>query len=366
MRIKSRIKTIMNDSKRGRLFSLESLLTIAEIGYRLIVRLRAAGYRVHVLPTRKLPCYVISIGNLTVGGTGKTPVTVYVAELLQRHGYQTVVISRGYKGKAEKKGGIVCDGTRILIDPIQAGDEPWMMAKRLNNIPIIVGANRFEAGRRAIKQFNPQVILLDDAFQHLKLFRDLDLVLLDHQRPYGNSRLLPRGPLREPAAAIQRADAVVLTRSSASDPDNAAFYHKPVFQCAHVPRLVEMLGANSGRPDPESLQGIQGKRVFAFSGIANNDAFLQTLRGFKCHIVGFAEFGDHHRYTDQDLSRIVRSASDRSAEIISTTEKDYARIRIGHDWSIGLVVVGIDIAFRDEAFDRFILNRIEQTRNQGI
>jgi tetraacyldisaccharide 4'-kinase len=371
MRLKSHIETLMNDSKKDRIFSLGYLLSVVSIGYDLVVRLRATGYRKHVFQTRKLPCYVISIGNLTTGGTGKTPVTVYVAEFLKGLGYRTAIISRGYKGKAEKKGGVVHDGHRFLLDPDQAGDEPWMMAKRLKTVPIIVNANRIAAGLLAIEQFDPEVILLDDAFQHLKLFRDLDLVLLDRHRPFGNGCLLPRGSLRERVDALVRGDAVVFTRSDitkspSANATDAKFDHMPVFECAHVPYVAEIVDTDGNRQEPGNLQGYQGKRVFAFSGIAKNHDFFQTLRAFKCHIVGSAGFADHHRYTDKDLVFIARSALNRSAEVILTTEKDHARMQAGRNWPIPLVVVGINIHFKDDAFDRFILGRLEQIKDQQI
>ena len=236
----------------------------------------------------------------------------------------------------------------------------------------VIGNAMFDvAEATALDRAESAVILLDDAFQHLKLFRDLDLVLLDRQRPFGNGHLLPWGRLREPRIALQRADAVILTRSdmarpAAPDPGNAAFFSKPVFECAHVPRLAQMIDAKNRGPNPENLQDIQGKRIFAFSGLANNDAFLQTLYEFKCYIVGFADFGDHHRYTGQDLTRIVQSAKELSADILSTTEKDYARIHNILNLPMGLMVVGIDIDFRDDAFNNFIMSRLEKIKGQDI
>ena len=156
---------------------------------------------------RSVSVPVVSVGNITVGGTGKTPMTIYVAQKLQQSGVRVAVISRGYKGRAESGGGVVSDGRNLLMDSEQAGDEPYLMAGRLKNIPVIVGKNRFAAGMLAINKFQSEVIVLDDAFQHLKLSRDIDLILLDYTRPFGNTHLLPRGILREPVTALRRATA---------------------------------------------------------------------------------------------------------------------------------------------------------------
>ena len=211
--VKKKIQEIMTGGREiGSLFLTLFLFAIS-VGYGGIVRLRETLYKKGLLQSKRLPCPVISIGNITVGGSGKTPMTIYVAELIKHLGYGVAIISRGYKGQAEKIGGVVCDGRRICMGPDTAGDEPFMVAQRLKTVPVIVGQNRFKAGRLAIREFKPDVLLLDDAFQHLKLHRDLDIVLLDSKAPLGNTYLFPRGTLRESASALSRGDAVVLTRS---------------------------------------------------------------------------------------------------------------------------------------------------------
>ena len=194
-------------------FFLGYFLSMASKIYGGGVKLRQKLYQKGLVKSKRLPCMVISVGNLSVGGTGKTPMTIYLANLIQDFGNKAVVISRGYKGRAEKAGGIVSDGKVLLMGPETAGDEPYMMAVKLKNVPVIVGKNRFEAGMLAVRTFKPEVLVLDDAFQHLKLERDLDLVLLDCQRPFGNGHMLPRGIMREPVSALSRADALILTRS---------------------------------------------------------------------------------------------------------------------------------------------------------
>ena len=212
-------------------------LTLLSKAYGAGVRLRRDGYALGFLKSRKLPCTVISIGNLTTGGTGKTPMTIYVAERVRQLGYRVAVISRGYKGAAEKNGGIVSDGNAILMDPNTAGDEPFLLAASLKGIPVLVGHDRYQSGMKAINRFQTEVVILDDAFQHLALFRDLNLLLLDSTMPFGNGRLLPRGTLREPAAALRFSDALIMTRSprpfcSPAEPWAKA---RPVFCAIHEP-----------------------------------------------------------------------------------------------------------------------------------
>ena len=169
----------MNSRGNPSVPSLASLLHGISIFYGAAQRLRATCYRHRVFPSRELPCKVISVGNITVGGTGKTPMTIHVAAEIKRAGFNVVIVSRGYKGRAEKHGGIVSDGRTLYMDAELAGDEPYLIACRLKGVPVVVGKNRFAAGMLAIGKYQSDVIVLDDAFQHLKLKRDIDLVLLD-------------------------------------------------------------------------------------------------------------------------------------------------------------------------------------------
>ena len=357
-RIRKKIETIITENRKDRLFSFESFLFMVSLVYGGAVRLREAFYKNSILKPKKLPCFVISIGNLTVGGTGKTPMTIYMAKLIKSLGYKVAIISRGYKGGAEKTGGIVSNGHTVLMESDKAGDEPFMMASKLKDIPVVVGQNRFEAGCLAIQEFNPDVIVLDDAFQHLNLKRDIDIVLLDCGRPFGNAHLLPRGILREPISALKRSDAFVLTRSdSVSDYIRQAFMHKienlapgrPVFRSFHVPNQTF------------TSDLLYGRRVVAFSGLARNNDFRRTVENLKCDLIDFLEFSDHHKYTEIDLQTIIQSSINAQAEFILTTEKDYVRIYGKTSWPVELVVVGIELFLGDDenAFVDFIKNRLE-------
>jgi tetraacyldisaccharide 4'-kinase len=378
--VKKKVESIINSRGNIPASPLVSLLHAASAVYGSAQRLRAGCYRRNLLPSQKLPCHVISVGNLTAGGTGKTPMTIYLAARLRKAGVRVAVISRGYKGGAESSGGIVSDGRDLLMNAEQAGDEPFLMASRLRDIPVVVGKNRYEAGLITVEKFQPDVIILDDAFQHLKLKRDIDIVLLDCARPFGNSHLLPRGNLREPTAALSRASACILTRSRGeTDQATTAGIARikslapriPIFISSHEPYMYKVK-AGSQRPLnqidnfllPDQIEDIKQHRVFGFSGIARNDDFRRTVEKFGCTIGGFSAFSDHHQYRGDDLVKIAEAARQAGSDCLITTEKDHARIAHQKPLSIDLVVVGVRIAFSGDDdhqdFMSFIRSRIAQ------
>ena len=358
-------------------FFLGNFLSMASKIYGGAVKLRHKFYQKGVVKSRRLPCRVISVGNLSVGGTGKTPMTIYLAKLIQDFGNKAVVVSRGYKGRAEREGGVVSDGKVLLMGPETAGDEPYMMAVNLKNVPVIVGKNRFEAGMLAVRKFKPDVLVLDDAFQHLKLGRDLDLVLLNCRRPFGNGHILPRGILREPVSALSRADALILTRSDdvLLDAKNAihglknrsSTADKPIFSAFHVPYVHNVIKGKTRISEQkthslstESLEVLKGRKAFIFSGLADNDEFHRTVQSLDCVVSGSMEFPDHHSYSGVDIENIFQSARHANADCLVTTEKDYVRISYRNTYPVDLVVLGINIAFGDEShdFQTFIQNRL--------
>ncbi|MGB2928479.1 MAG: tetraacyldisaccharide 4'-kinase [Desulfobacterales bacterium] len=371
--VKRKIQAIMTGGGESGSLLLKPFLFAISIGYGGIVKLRETLYKKGLLQSKRLPCPVISIGNITVGGSGKTPMTIYIAEFIQHLGYGVAIISRGYKGEAEKIGGVVCDGRIICMGPDKAGDEPFMIARRLKTVPVIVGQNRFKAGILAIQEFKPDVLLLDDAFQHLKLNRDIDLVLLDSKKPFGNTYLFPRGTLRETVSALLRGDAVILTRSdvgkpAALDQIKSVVPRKPIFHSFHTPYIYKIVTGNSlESPDRLNISSkydfdiFKSKRVFAFSGIASNDDFRRTIKSFKCKLENFSGFPDHHTYSNRELDEIVKSAMDLSVEFIFTTEKDYVRIAHKIKWPIHLIIIGIEISFgeNDIDFKSFIKSRLQ-------
>jgi tetraacyldisaccharide 4'-kinase len=374
--IKKKIESVMSSQGATSVSRLASLLLVISTFYGTAQKLRANCYRQNILRPQKLPCKVISVGNMTVGGTGKTPMTIYVAQKLQQLGTRVAVISRGYKGGAESSGGVVSDGRNLLMGPEQAGDEPFLIAGRLENIPVIVGKNRFAAGMLAIRKFQSEVIVLDDAFQHLKLRRDIDIVLLDYTRPLGNTHLLPRGILREPVSALRRATACILTRSP-TGPDEAAatipagikayMPDIPIFTSSHHPYMYTVksaiptpFNAISHFIAPHDSDQIKYKKVYGFSGIARNDDFQRTVATLGFTPMGFFEFSDHHKYSRDDLKKMIRIAQAAGADCLITAEKDHARIAHQKPLSMDLVVVGVRIEFcgNGQDFISFIESRL--------
>ncbi|MCF8109891.1 MAG: tetraacyldisaccharide 4'-kinase [Desulfobacteraceae bacterium] len=343
---------------------LAGLLYWASRVYGGAVRLRNFCFRNGVFQTRALPCRVISVGNITVGGTGKTPMAIYMAKLIQQMGYRPAVLSRGYKGGAEKDGAVVSDGRNLLADFQTAGDEPLLMACRLNGVPVLVGGNRYKSGMRAVAEFDPDMIILDDGFQHRAIYRDLDLVLMDARQGAGNGFLLPRGVLREPVSGLGRAHALVATRVNQA-PDFAGAVDAapgiPVFRANHDPYVAGIYPGNddsavsaSGLSESYDFSLMENRRIFAFSGIAQNLEFRDMLECRLGKLSGFSGFADHHSYTQKDLQAIVEASRKSSCELLATTDKDFVRIAGRLPASVSVAVIGVHLVFTDtQEEDRF-------------
>lgn len=345
-------------------FPLQTLVSIGSKAYSAGSQLRIHAYRYGLLKQRRLPCCVISIGNITVGGTGKTPMTLYLAELLNELGFRVAVLSRGYRGLGENTGGIVSDGQRLLMDVRQAGDEPFLLAVKLlkKGVPVIIGKNRVASGQLAVKRFRPDAILLDDGFQHLRLKRDIDIVLLDAKTPFGNGYVLPRGPLRESVNNLARCNGIIFTRCRPEMLDSAimdipssarktdlADMTKYFFGSCFKLRFFRALsgdGSNSssnGATVSEAGSWLNEKSVFLFSGIARNDEFRRAARSFGCRIAGFCAYPDHYMYSQNDLKDIDEKAVRSGAEIVLTTEKDWVKVSTQQKFSIPCGVIGIEV-----------------------
>jgi tetraacyldisaccharide 4'-kinase len=382
IRIKKNIdKVITGDNKNGSTW-FPPILSVASTVYGGAVKLRRTFYNRGIFKSKRLPCFIISIGNIVAGGTGKTPMTMYVSETVEQWGYKTVIISRGYKGKAERHGGVVSDGRSLLMTPEAAGDEPYMMAAKLKNVPVVAGKDRVKMGRLAIREFNPDVLVLDDGFQHLRLQRDLDIVLLDYRNPFGNGHLLPRGVLREPVSSLSGADAIILTKSEGvRDKKILPLIEKirsfsgkaTAYQAIYDPFVYKVikgkkkkLGINMSGAEKYRSESIAGRTVFGFSGLADNHNFLRTLKSLKCKVLGYLEFPDHHSYSDSDLKNILVAAKKSMSESLITSEKDYVRIAHKIEWPIDLYVVGIEIEFGAdvERFNGFIRDRLKKIREK--
>lgn len=336
-------------------FSFEQLLVALSRLYGLVVGIRARLFKTRILGSKRLPCYVISIGNIVAGGSGKTPMAIHMAELVKALGFKPVVVSRGYRGKLESMGGIVGTGDQVLLGPDDAGDEPFMMAGR-RSFPVVVGKDRYKAGLAAINAFNPDVIILDDGFQHLKLQRDLDVVLVDAKHPLGNGRLLPAGRLRESPRVIQgRGDIIVFTRCDKHSRDSTGaggepilplIAGKPVFRTCHTSVLYCYKRAGRDLENRgDTLEGLSGKTALLFSGISDNPGFKTSVEDIGVSVKAHLEFRDHHLYKSEDIARISGVAREMGVEVLITTEKDYARLDKNLAWHLDLAVIGIEIEF---------------------
>lgn len=372
-----RVRGVMESSNPRNQGVSETGLYLISGAYRAAVSLRARAFEIGLYREYRLFRPVISVGNLTVGGSGKTPMTLHLAEMLARQGLQPAVLSRGYKGALEKGGGgIVSDGRNLLTGPEMAGDEPYMMAAQLRDIPFIVGADRYRAGCLAIRHFSPDVIILDDAFQHRRLYRDINLLLVDAVSGFGSGHLLPRGPLREPISAAGRADAVILTRCDRCDQKSIAairkrFQNIPVFESAHRPYLhgwhpagqrldADRVSDLKTPSDPADWTWLAGARVLAFAGIARNMEFKRMIAEKAGQPVDFISYPDHYAYTNADLNFIGARATAVNADCIVTTQKDFAKLHRHPRFPLDLAVIGVTVDFGadEHAFADWIKRRL--------
>jgi tetraacyldisaccharide 4'-kinase len=360
--MKQKIESIMRSDHATGIFAF-FLYLLSKI-YAGIMKIRALLYQWQIFQIKKLHCKVISIGNITTGGSGKTPMTIYLARMLSRFGCRVVILSRGYRGTFEQSCAIVSDGKKIIMDARSAGDEPCLMAKKLSSVPVIVGKDRYACGQMAIQKFSPDMILLDDAFQHLRIYRDIDIVLMDNYSPLGNSHVIPRGVLREPKSHLHRAHLFVLTRATKKQDNTTQIKpyvaNKPIFKCSHVPDQLMQMNDN-GQVNFLAPETLTHQAVYAFSGIANNDDFLQMLTRLQYQVVGTNHFHDHHDYNDNDLKMIETNAKNAGAKYLLTTEKDYVKVCNHIHWTIPLFALSIKLNFGDDTkiFERTILNRLK-------
>lgn len=299
-------------------FFVRPLLSAISAFYGMGVYLRNAAYDAGILPVRQAAVPVISIGNLSVGGTGKTSVTLWCAEFLKAQGKKVAVLSRGYKRNTpEMEVKIVSDGNALLIPADQAGDEPALLALKLRGVPILVGADRYAASLLAVKNFKPDVLLLDDAFQHRKLRRDLDLLCLD-DATFERSRLFPRGVLREPLSEAKRAGFAVMKSQNGR-------ITRPISVPAAVYRYAAAEIRNLASGEVSGAAWLKGRKVFAASGIAHPESFEALLAEAGADVAGALRFPDHHPFGQKDLKEISSRAAAKNAAAV-VTEKDAVKL----------------------------------------
>ncbi|HOK52977.1 MAG TPA: tetraacyldisaccharide 4'-kinase [Armatimonadota bacterium] len=321
--------------------------------------LYAAGLKVYLAPYKiglrkqhKLPCRVVSVGNLTFGGTGKSPTVRALCSKLMERGVRPAVLSRGHGGRLSNVGAIVSDGTKRLLDAVDCGDEPALLADSLPGVPVAIGKDRKKAGWMLIEQFNPDLIMLDDGMQYWQLHRDFEIVLMDAQRPFGSGKVLPAGNLREPVSGLSRADAVVITGMEVFDSDKR--WDSPtvlsklpdgveVFQARRQPVAVIDCATNERKP----VSVLNGLPVVAVSGIANPMSFETMLARCGADIRESVRFGDHCAYSTVEVDIVRRAIAETKAEVVITTVKDAVKLRLSNMYVL-------DIELNIEDVDRLL------------
>ena len=337
------VDVILERREGGRANALKLLLGFLSRLYEKGVQTRLSLYRRRFLRAQELGCPIVSIGNLTVGGTGKTPVAEMLARELQKRGRRVAILSRGYKStprpfvqrlrnKLLKNRDlfpprIVSDGGKVLLDSRRAGDEPHMLAKNLPGVCVLVDKDRVKSGLHALRHFDSDVLLLDDGLQYQRLRHRLDVVLVDRQAPFGNEHLLPRGTLREPPRNLCRASFIIVTKCG-SEPDEALLSRlrrlnrtAAIIECNHAPRYWQDIKTGVRLP----LDHLQGRHVGAMSGIARPESFEEGVRQLGAIVEISKAFADHHRFTKKEILRFLEWCDRRSLDALVTTEKDAVR-----------------------------------------
>ena len=301
--------------------------------YGAVTRTHLSLYQRGTLRTVKLERPVISVGNITAGGTGKTPLVEWVAKTLAREGKRVCILTRGYRRKNPRAQVVVSDGQSIMATPAEAGDEPFLLANNLlGSAAVICNADRVRAGRYAIEIFGSECFVLDDGFQHFRLARDLNIVTIDATNPWGGGRLLPYGRLREPISGLSRADCIVLTRC-----DQAA-------DVTHIRDLSPVFESTMQVVRPPQVEG----PLAAFCAVGNPESFFEQVRKHGYELVCEKAFTDHHWYTQYDINNLIKAANESGAKSLITTAKDAVKLH-SLSFSLPLHVLEVEIAIKNEA-----------------
>lgn len=327
--------------------------------YSLVMRLRAALFSSGWRTSHSFDVPVISIGNLTMGGSGKTPVVIHLTRFFLERGFKPAVVSRGYGGKASASTNVVSDGKRILLDCIRSGDEPRLIAEEVPQAVVLTGKKRKDPCRTAVENYGCDILILDDGFQHLAVDRDIDLVLFDNRLELKQLRVFPAGFLREPFDALERADGMVITgclsgktedRSELQSFLTKRWPDKPVFQTNYVPHC---LLDKQGNTYP---LGYLNRPAFAFCGIASPHRFQETLAHHSIAICGFSHFSDHHQYSSRSLALLHDKAQKKHAGAFITTEKDLVKLKhLSVDLPLYALAMRVEI---DPSFENFLIAKI--------
>lgn len=303
---------------------------------------------------------VISVGNITAGGTGKTPMVRYVCEYLEKEAYEPAILSRGYKAAYNAQPIVVSGKGQVLVTPKVSGDEPYLLAKGLDKTSVIIGRNRSASGKLAVSELQSDILVLDDGFQHRRLARDLDIVLIDAVQPFGFEHVLPRGLLREPLDSLNRAQVIIITKTNLV-PKDILFGIKnrlknmvpyiPIFETIHKPLDVQTLDQwDRGSEDTVDSDEVKKHRLLAVSGIGSPESFKATLDGLGFNTLDSMDFGDHHDYTTDDLIKLWTKIFGTGATGVITTEKDAVKLSqlpAIRDFKVPIYVLPVGIEFVD-------------------
>ena len=337
------LEVILGDRRDKKATAMRGVLFCLSKVFLIIVKGRRWLYEARIIRDHPLGVQVITVGNLTVGGTGKTPVVEKFARVLTDHGRKVAILSRGYRSnppplaqrvknifgrKENTPPRVVSDAKSLLLNSEDAGDEPFMLASNLKDVVVLVDKDRVKAGRYAIEQYGCDTLLLDDGFQYWKLAgRRQDIVLIDAQQPFGNEHLLPRGTLREPVPHLARANTIFITKSDGDCNGLRARIRKHnakagIIECVHWPLYFEDVFNPEQR---ENIGWLKGRKVATLSGIAQPESFEQSLVEQGAELVYTKRFADHHRFNQQEILNAINRAKKRRAEVIITTQKDAVR-----------------------------------------
>src|SRR6516162_5365594 len=355
------IEVILDKRHGFRASVLRIVLRLLSYIYLAIVQLRLYLYRKRILKERQLGCLVISIGNLTVGGTGKTPVVEKFARALQSGGRKVAILSRGYKSvdrrrrktwwervlgqRSENPPRVVSDGKRVLLDSGTSGDEPYMLASNLRGVAVVVDKDRVKGGLHALKELGADTLLLDAGLQYLHLKHRLDIVLVDRQAPFGNEHLLPRGTLREPPRNLRRASYIFITKCN-GEPNSELIERirlhnrtAEIIECTHKPLYLKHVYKEERLP----LDYLNDLYIASLCGIAAPESFEAGLRQLGAKIELSRHFADHHRYTEKELSSFLKRCVHRDVSAVITTEKDAVRFPVLDNLEVPIYFLRVEI-----------------------
>ncbi len=371
------LSIIENRRHSKRHLPIRIFLNVLSLIFASLVQLRLWLFKHGIYRPHTLGCQVISIGNLTVGGTGKTPVVEIFAKTLQKSGRKVAILSRGYKSdsgpfwkglfekltfqESKSPPRVVSDGTRLLLDSALSGDEPYMLASNLKDVVVVVDKDRVKAGAWAINKFGCDTLVLDDGFQYLRLKHRLDIVLVDSSNPFGNRRMLPRGILREPVRNIKRAGFIFITKSRPEgEPELRKMLRQynaeaEIVECRHCARYLKDVYSD----ERHDLDFLNGRKVAAISGIAQPKGFEDELIRQGATVMYHKRYNDHHRYTQQEILDGINRGIQRGADMVITTEKDAVRFPLieRRDLPVFYLRVEIEMLSGEEKFNEWI-NRI--------